>query len=195
MSTERHRSHRHFQRQADTAGRDLPVTMADGFYHLVEQVLAEPFERTGLQRQNAGGQITGECLTQVRPCRGKGQQGLLLRLARRLERHRPSQTTGAAHAASNAFLAAHAVVAAALLASAIMVVRHAARAGGRWRRLAIWGVVTIVITVGAGILTLSTKSSWWSYAMAAGFIASLLIYGGILVWASTPPARNPSESV
>ena len=105
----------------------------------------------------------------------------------------PSEATGAAHAASNAFLAAHIVVAAALLASAFMVVRSAARAGSRWRRLAIWGAAAIVVTVGAGILALSTKSNWWSYAMAVGFIASLLIYGGILVRASAPPApRNPS---
>ena len=105
----------------------------------------------------------------------------------------PSEATGAAHAASNAFLAAHIVVAAALLASAFMVVRSAARAGSRWRRLAIWGAAAIVVTVGAGILALGTKSTWWSYAMAVGFIASLLIYGGILVRASAPPApRNPS---
>ena len=103
----------------------------------------------------------------------------------------PSEATGAAHAATIAFLAAHIVVAAGLLAFAVVIVRAAARAG-RWRRPAIWGAAAIVVTVGAGILTLITKSNWWSYAMAVGFTASLLIYGGIVVRAGAPPAaRNP----
>ena len=104
----------------------------------------------------------------------------------------PSEATGAAHAATIAFLAAHIVVAAGLLAGAFVVVRAAARAGSPWRRLAIWGAAAIVVTVGAGILTLITKSNWWSYAMAVGFTASLLIYGGIVVRPGAPPAaRNP----
>ena len=78
-----------------------------------------------------------------------------------------------------------------MLAGAFVVVRAAARAGSRWRRLAIWGAAAIVVTVGAGILTLITKSNWWSYAMAVGFIASLLIYGGIVVRRAPPAARNP----
>ena len=104
----------------------------------------------------------------------------------------PAETTGAAHAATIAFLAAHIVVSAGMLAGAFMVVRAAARAGDRWRRLAIWGAAAIVATIAAGILTLITNSNWWSYAMAVGFIASLLVYGGILVRAGAPPApRNP----
>jgi len=108
----------------------------------------------------------------------------------------PAEATGAAHAATIAFLAAHIVVSAGMLAGAFMVVRAAAHTGKhtgkRWRRLAIWGAATIVVTVAAGILTLVTKSNWWSYAMAAGFIASLLTYGGILVRAGAPPAPRSS---
>ena len=104
----------------------------------------------------------------------------------------PAQTNGAAHAATIAFLAAHIVVSAGMLAGAFMVVRVAARAGDRWRSLAIWGAAAIVATIAAGIVTLITNSNWWSYAMAAGFIASLLIYGGILVRSGTALApRNP----
>jgi len=61
----------------------------------------------------------------------------------------PSETTGAAHAATIAFLAGHIVVAAGLLAGAFVVVRAAARAGSRWRRLAIWGAAAIVVTAAA----------------------------------------------
>jgi len=104
----------------------------------------------------------------------------------------PAQATGAAHAATLAFLAAHIVVSAGMLAGAFMVVRAAARAGYRLRRLAIWGAAAIVATIAAGILTLAVNSNWWSYAMAVGFIASLLIYGGILVRGGIAPApRNP----
>ena len=104
----------------------------------------------------------------------------------------PAETTGAAHAATIAFLAAHIVVSAGMLAGAFMVVRAPAQAGKRWRRQAIWGAAAIMVTVAAGILTQITKSNWWSYAMAVGFIASLLVYGGILVRAGAPPApRNP----
>ena len=30
-----------------------------------------------------------------------------------------------------------------------------------------------------------TKGSWWSYGMAVGFIASLLVYGSLLVQGRT----------
>jgi hypothetical protein len=31
-----------------------------------------------------------------------------------------------------------------------------------------------------------TKGSWWSYGMAVGFIAWLLIYGDLLIQGKTP---------
>jgi amino acid permease len=34
----------------------------------------------------------------------------------------------------------------------------------------------VAVTIGAGVLALATKSNWWSYLMAVGFLASLLIY-------------------
>jgi hypothetical protein len=37
------------------------------------------------------------------------------------------------------------------------------------------------VTVAAGILTMLTTSNWWSFAMAAGFIAAFLIYGNLLI--------------
>ena len=38
-----------------------------------------------------------------------------------------------------------------------------------------------MLTFGAGIITLITKSDWWSYTMAVGFIVSLLVYGSLVV--------------
>jgi hypothetical protein len=41
-------------------------------------------------------------------------------------------------------------------------------------------------------MTVITKSNWWSYTMAAGFIASMLLYGSLLVRAQSP-APQPEQ--
>ena len=95
----------------------------------------------------------------------------------------PSETTGFSHTASNVLLTLHVLVAVALVIGAVGVVR-AARGSDRDRRLAHWGAGAIVLTFGAGVATLITKSDWLSYTMAVGFIVSLLIYGTLLVQAT-----------
>ena len=92
----------------------------------------------------------------------------------------PSQTTGGAHIASVAFLAAHILIAAGLVVGAIMLLRVTADGRRSWRKQAILGAAAIGVTTVAGVLTLLTKSNWWSYAMAAGFITALLTYGSML---------------
>lgn len=104
----------------------------------------------------------------------------------------PSQTTGAAHAVSTVLLALHVVVAIGLVAGAVMVIRAARGAGKRPRQLARSGAVLIGLTVIAGVMTVITKNNWWSYAMAAGFIASVLLYGSLLVRAQSP-APQPGQ--
>jgi hypothetical protein len=96
----------------------------------------------------------------------------------------PSETSGAAHVASIALLAAHVLIALGLLIGTVMLIRAAAGLGGRWRRQAVTGAIAIVAAFGAGALTLATKNNWWSYAMAVGFIAALLAYGSLLLPAS-----------
>ena len=103
----------------------------------------------------------------------------------------PSETTGAAHTASNVLLGLHVLVAVILIAGAAGVIR-AARGSDRQQRLARWGAAAIVLTFGAGVTTLITKSNWWSYAMAVGFIASLLVYVTLLVQA-TSTAGQPRQ--
>lgn len=93
----------------------------------------------------------------------------------------PSETTGAGHTVSNVLLGLHVLIGAALIAGAAGAVR-AARDNDR--RLAHWGAAAIVLTFGAGITTLITKSNWWSYAMAVGFLVSLLVYVSLLVQAT-----------
>lgn len=61
-----------------------------------------------------------------------------------------------------------------------------------WRKQAILGAAAIGTTAAAGVLTLLTKSSWWSYAMAAGFITALLTYGSILTQPE-PRGRRPGD--
>ena len=43
-------------------------------------------------------------------------------------------------------------------------------------------------------MTVITKNNWWSYAMAAGFIASVLLYVSLLVWAQSLPPTPEQPS-
>ena len=101
----------------------------------------------------------------------------------------PSQTSGGAHLATIAFLAAHALIALGLIIGTVMLLRAAARLDSLWRRRAIAGAAAIALAVAAGILTVITNSNWWSYTMAAGFIAALLAHGSLLLPAN-PPAHG-----
>ena len=65
----------------------------------------------------------------------------------------PSQTSGVAHPAGIAFLAAHALIALGLVIGTLLLLRAAARMGGRWRRQATAGAAAIAVAVAAGILT------------------------------------------
>jgi heme A synthase len=102
----------------------------------------------------------------------------------------PSETTGAAHAASNVLLGFHVLVAIAIVAVAVRTILVARASDQGARRPAQWGAVMIGLTFVAGVLTMITKSNWWSYAMAVGFISSLLLYGSLLVRAQHP-AQQP----
>jgi hypothetical protein len=104
----------------------------------------------------------------------------------------PSQTSGVAHLASVAFLAAHALIALGLVIGTVLLLRAAGRLGGRWRRQATAGAAAIAVAVAAGILTMITSSNWWSYAMAVGFIAALLAYGSLLL--PSAATRSPARS-
>lgn len=89
----------------------------------------------------------------------------------------PSEVTGGAKTASSILLILHMLVAVGLIVGAIMTVRAALKRGGDTLRLARAGSAAIGVAVLAGLLTYGTKSNWWSYLMALGFIASFWIYG------------------
>jgi hypothetical protein len=105
----------------------------------------------------------------------------------------PSQTTGAAHTASEVLLGLHILVAAGLIAAAAQIIR-VTRGSDRQRQLAYGGAAAIVLTVGTGVLTVITNNNWLSYAMAAGFITSLLVYVGLLVQATSAAGRSPEAA-
>ncbi len=78
-----------------------------------------------------------------------------------------------------------------MIVGAVMPRRASGGLRSQRRQAETWRAGAITVTVAAGILTTITKSNWWSYLMALGFITSLLIYGSLLVRASPspPPAR------
>ena len=98
----------------------------------------------------------------------------------------PSETTGTAHTASNVLLGLHVLVAIAIVAVAVRTILVARASDEGARRPARWGGVLTGLTFVAGVATMITKNNWWSYAMAVGFIASLLLYGSLLVRAPHP---------
>jgi hypothetical protein len=104
----------------------------------------------------------------------------------------PARTSGGAHIASLAFLAAHVLIALGLVLGAVMLLRAIPDGTTTWRKQAILGAAAISATTAAGVLTLLTKSNWWSYAMAAGFVTALLNYGSILAQPE-PRGRRPHD--
>jgi hypothetical protein len=106
----------------------------------------------------------------------------------------PDETSGAAHLASIAFLAAHGLIGLGLVIGAVMLLRAAAGWDGRARSLAIADAAAIALAVAAGILTLITKSGWWSFAMAASFIAALLASGFLGAHAEARAPRPRGEA-
>jgi hypothetical protein len=101
----------------------------------------------------------------------------------------PSHATRSAHTGSLLILAAHALLAAALAAGAVWIIRATAGAPDWQRWLARSGAGAIAVAAVAGLLTLVTRSGWWSFVMAAGFTVALLAYAGLLI-----PATDNSPS-
>ena len=100
----------------------------------------------------------------------------------------PQETTGGAKVATGIFLTLHMILGIGLLVSGILALRHAGPVGGRARQLSVWGLVAVVVAIVAGVLTASTKSNWWSYLMAAAFLATAYVYVALLL--ALAPARR-----
>jgi len=93
----------------------------------------------------------------------------------------PDETTGGAKTATSILLGLHGLVGLGLLVGAIRVWQQTMKANSAVAMLGRMGGISIIITLIAGVLTLSTKSNWWSYLMALGFIAAFFIYGRLLL--------------
>ncbi len=102
----------------------------------------------------------------------------------------PSEVSGGAKTATSIFLGLHVLISLGLLVGAVLTIRLASAAGTNLMRLAWIGGLLIVITFIAGVLTLAFDNNWWSYLMAAGFIASYLVYIGLLMQARAPTTAS-----
>jgi hypothetical protein len=65
-----------------------------------------------------------------------------------------------------------------------------ARKAGLAQRLALWGLIVIIVTFLAGVGTIISGSEWASYVMSVGFLAAVAIYGGTFFasYRATPAA-------
>lgn len=100
----------------------------------------------------------------------------------------PAENTGGAKTASTIFLTLHGLLGLGLIVNAGLIVRLALKVGSAPFNLARAGVVTVVLTFIAGIITNETKNGWWSFVMATGFAICLPIYGTL--YAKTLAAKN-----
>ena len=97
----------------------------------------------------------------------------------------PSEATGAAKVVTIAALAGHVAIAVGLIVGAILTVRRAAAVGADLRTQSWIGVALVAITIASGVLTMTLRSNWWSYLMAVGFVALLVVYGNLYLRAKT----------
>ena len=74
----------------------------------------------------------------------------------------------------------HILIAIGLVVIAIRLLL-AARREQVGQRLALWGLVVIVVTFVAGVITISADSDWASYVMATGFLVAAALYGGTFI--------------
>jgi len=88
-----------------------------------------------------------------------------------------------------AALVGHVAIALGLTVGAILTVRLAASMPGH-RALAWSGLLLVVVTIAAGVLTMLLVSNWWSYLMAIGFAALLVVYGRLYLVAVRDGARR-----
>lgn len=93
----------------------------------------------------------------------------------------PSETTGINKIASAVSLGLHTLLALGLLVGAILTVKRARAIDAKYVRVAWSGAMFIIITIAAGVLTIVLGNDWWSYIMAAGFIATFVVYGKLLL--------------
>ncbi|NUU05156.1 hypothetical protein [Leifsonia sp. C5G2] len=84
---------------------------------------------------------------------------------------------GFAVAADWVIIILHILIAIGLVVIAVRLLL-AARRAQLGQRLAVWGLVVIVVTFLAGVGTMASGSEWASYLMATGFLVAAALYGG-----------------
>jgi hypothetical protein len=95
----------------------------------------------------------------------------------------PSETTGGAKVVTLVLLVVHIGLALGLIIGSVVTIVRASALGPRVRSQAWIGAALIAITVAVGVITMITNNNWWSYLMAVGFIALLVVYGRLYVQA------------
>jgi hypothetical protein len=95
----------------------------------------------------------------------------------------PSQTSGGAKVATSVLLVVHIALALGLIVGAVLTIVRAAALEPKIRRQAWIGAGLVVITFAFGVMTMITNSNWWSYLMAVGFVALLVVYGRLYIQA------------
>lgn len=93
----------------------------------------------------------------------------------------PDETTGTIMNISAVLTGLHALIGIGLIAGSVIALRIAYKEARSFTTLAWAACVSLVISFATGVMMMVAKSGWWSFIMAASFLAALLLYGAILV--------------
>lgn len=86
----------------------------------------------------------------------------------------------------------HLLIAIGLVAVSVRLLL-AARKAALGERAALWGLIVVIVTFVAGVITVATKNDWASYVMSVGFLVAVALYGATFfasyrAGAAVPPA-------
>lgn len=94
----------------------------------------------------------------------------------------PEEVSGGAKSVTTISLLLHVIVGVGLIVAAIRTLRVGKLFDDTVLRLTRIGALTVGVTFIFGALTMITGDNWWSYLMAVGFMAAVLLYGSIFMY-------------
>lgn len=93
----------------------------------------------------------------------------------------PSETEGVATTVSAVLTGLHIFIGIGLVTGGIITLRTAFKNAHELVSLAWVGMVSVLAAFISGAIMMVTDNDWWSFAMAASFLAAILAYGAIMV--------------
>lgn len=75
----------------------------------------------------------------------------------------------------------HVLIGIGLITGGIITLRVAYKEAASFIRLAWIGFASVLVAFASGMIMMATENDWWSFIMAASFLAAFLAYGSVMV--------------